>query len=68
MVRACDAKMEELSLAEAVGPQYVLLKFETPVTCPPGSLLIGSRFDTDIHSNTCRLAFHGRLGQSVDPR
>ena len=61
-------QIEELSLAEAVGPQFVLLKFDTPVTCPPGSLLIGSRFDADIHSNTCRLAFHGRLGQSVDPR
>jgi len=38
------------------------------VTCPLDSLLIGSRFDTDIHTNTCRLAFHGRLVQPIDPK
>lgn len=41
--------------------QWALLEFERPVTCPPRCLVIGSRLDTDIHANTCRLAFHGRL-------
>jgi selenocysteine-specific elongation factor len=29
------------------------------VLCSPKSLLIGSKLDTDIHLNTCRIAFHG---------
>ncbi|MBN3326451.1 SELB factor, partial [Atractosteus spatula] len=41
--------------------QWALLEFEKPVTCPPLCLVIGSKLDTDIHANTCRLAFHGRL-------
>nr|XP_015203752.1 PREDICTED: selenocysteine-specific elongation factor isoform X2 [Lepisosteus oculatus] len=47
---------------EAPDPeQWALLEFEKPVTCPPLCLVIGSKLDTDIHANTCRLAFHGRL-------
>ncbi|XP_077132681.1 selenocysteine-specific elongation factor [Ranitomeya variabilis] len=41
--------------------QWALLEFEKPVTCPRLCLVIGSKLDTDIHSNTCRLAFHGVL-------
>ena len=41
--------------------QYAVLELEKPVTCPKESLVIGSRLDTDIHLNSCRLAFHGKL-------
>ncbi|XP_038054019.1 selenocysteine-specific elongation factor-like [Patiria miniata] len=41
--------------------QWALIEFEKPVTCPARCLVIGSKLDTDIHSNTCRLAFHGQL-------
>ena len=41
--------------------QFILVELEHPVTCAKHSLMIGSRLDTDIHSNTCRLAFHGRI-------
>ncbi|XP_019623782.1 PREDICTED: selenocysteine-specific elongation factor-like [Branchiostoma belcheri] len=41
--------------------QWALLEFEKPVICPQRCLVIGSRLDTDIHANTCRLAFHGQL-------
>ncbi|XP_057701037.1 selenocysteine-specific elongation factor isoform X2 [Corythoichthys intestinalis] len=41
--------------------QWALLEFERPVTCPLLCLVIGSKLDTDIHANACRLAFHGRL-------
>ncbi|XP_062504162.1 selenocysteine-specific elongation factor-like isoform X2 [Corticium candelabrum] len=44
-----------------VGRQFGLLEFERPVTCPSNSLIIGSRLDTDIHSNMCRIAFHGHI-------
>ena len=41
--------------------QFALLELEKPVTCAEKSLVIGSKLDTDIHSNVCRLAFHGQL-------
>lgn len=47
---------------------YVLLLFEKPVTCPTGSLLIGSKLDFDIHSPNCRMAFFGRILCSMDPK
>ena len=45
---------------------WALLTFDQPITCPVDSLYIASRFDTDIHQNTCRLAFHGRLVHPID--
>ena len=41
--------------------QFVLVELERPVTCAIDSLVIGSRLDTDINLNTCRLSFHGKL-------
>nr|XP_061796623.1 selenocysteine-specific elongation factor-like isoform X2 [Nerophis lumbriciformis] len=41
--------------------QWALLEFERPVTCPLLCLVIGSKLDSDIHANACRLAFQGRL-------
>lgn len=41
--------------------QWALLEFERPVTCPAVCLVIGSKLDSDIHANACRLAFQGRL-------
>ncbi|KAG9277142.1 selenocysteine-specific elongation factor [Astyanax mexicanus] len=48
--------------------QWALLEFEQPVTCPPLSLVIGSRLDSDIHANTCRLAFHGKLLEGFEDK
>lgn len=48
--------------------QWALLEFEKPVTCPKLCLVIGSKLDTDIHSNTCRLAFHGVLLEGVEDK
>ncbi|XP_072044479.1 selenocysteine-specific elongation factor-like [Amphiura filiformis] len=45
--------------------QWALIEFEKPVTCQRNCLVIGSKLDTDIHSNTCRLAFHGELLYAV---
>ncbi|XP_062586633.1 selenocysteine-specific elongation factor-like [Saccostrea cucullata] len=41
--------------------QYAVIEYERPITCPEHCLVIGSKLDTDIHANMCRLAFHGRL-------
>lgn len=48
------------------GSQYALLVFDSPVTCPLNCIVIGSRLDQDIHLNSCRLAFSGRLLQGLD--
>lgn len=48
--------------------QWALLEFEKPVTCPNKCLVIGSKLDTDIHSNTCRLAFHGVLLEGAEDK
>ncbi|XP_045931454.1 selenocysteine-specific elongation factor isoform X1 [Micropterus dolomieu] len=46
--------------------QWALLEFERPVTCPLLCLVIGSKLDTDIHANACRLAFQGCLLQGFE--
>ncbi|KAM9592215.1 selenocysteine-specific elongation factor isoform 2-T2 [Trichechus inunguis] len=48
--------------------QWALVEFEKLVTCPRLCLMIGSRLDTDIHSNTCRLAFHGTLLHGLEDK
>lgn len=48
------------------GTQFVLLSFDKPIKCSADSMLIGSRLDTDINLNSCRLAFIGRMLQTFD--
>lgn len=48
--------------------QWALLEFERLVTCPSLCLVIGSKLDTDIHANTCRLAFQGRLLEGFEEK
>ena len=47
------------------GGQWALIEFDGPVMCPVGSLLIGSRLDTDVNAATFRIAFYGRLIQPL---
>ena len=54
--------------APAAECQYALLEFEKPVTCLPDAIAIGSRLDTDVHSNVCRIAFHGSLVHAIVER
>jgi len=68
-----DRGVECLSLDDldadeaATGPLWALATFETPVTCPHGSVYIASRLDADAHGSACRVAFHGRLGEAMNP-
>ena len=49
--------------------QFAILELEKPITCSASSLVIGSKLDTDIHSNICRIAFHGMLLEAItDPK
>ena len=45
--------------------QYAVLELEKPVTCSTSALVIGSKLDTDIHSNICRIAFHGVILEAI---
>ncbi|XP_034022541.1 selenocysteine-specific elongation factor [Thalassophryne amazonica] len=59
----------EASLGPHPDPQqWALLEFERPVTCPSLCLVIGSKLDTDIHANACRLAFQGHLLQGFEDK
>ena len=51
---------------------WALIDFQTPVYCPAHSLVIGSRLDAAVDSDSgsassCRLAFSGRLIERVEP-
>ncbi|EGD77670.1 hypothetical protein PTSG_08762 [Salpingoeca rosetta] len=45
-----------------------VLELQSEICARPNSLFIGSRLDTDIHANTCRLAFSGRVRRSCTER
>ncbi|KAG2429383.1 hypothetical protein HXX76_011148 [Chlamydomonas incerta] len=64
---AAAAAEGEEGLDRHFGPQWVLLKFDQPITAPKDALVIGAKFDADIHGEACRLAFYGRLVRLVDP-
>ena len=38
---------------------------ERALVAPSGALLIGSRVDSHLHANACRLAFYGRLLEPI---
>lgn len=40
---------------------YALLEFVKPILSMPNCLVIASKLDMDIHTNSCRLAFSGNL-------
>ncbi len=40
---------------------WAIIEFEKPLIATKGSLMIGSKFDTDITANQCRLAFYGNI-------
>lgn len=48
---------------DAVKPchQFAVLQLERSVPVLPGSFIIGSKLDMDVHTNMCRLAFKGTI-------
>ncbi|XP_078517867.1 selenocysteine-specific elongation factor isoform X1 [Lissotriton helveticus] len=68
--KSSDTNEESSQVGEGRLPkqQWALLEFEKPVTCPKLCLVIGSKLDTDIHANTCRLAFHGVLLEGLEDK
>ncbi|XP_050637651.1 selenocysteine-specific elongation factor isoform X3 [Macaca thibetana thibetana] len=63
-----DKKASQATEGHCPRQQWALVEFEKPVTCPRLCLVIGSRLDADIHTNTCRLAFHGILLHGLEDR
>lgn len=61
--------LDELHCVDKEHPknsQFAILEFPKSVTCPVHSILIGSKLDTDIHTTSCRLAFHGVLLDKIN--
>ncbi|XP_054289460.1 selenocysteine-specific elongation factor-like [Macrosteles quadrilineatus] len=46
---------------EVVGTQFALIEFEKPILVVPNSLYISSKLDMDVHTNSCRIAFYGKI-------
>lgn len=40
---------------------FAIVEFDRPVPVVPKCKVLGSRLDTDTHTTSCRLAFHGQL-------
>ncbi|XP_075244119.1 selenocysteine-specific elongation factor-like isoform X2 [Convolutriloba macropyga] len=55
-----DKKSAESSETNQRATIFMLLQFEKPILAAPNSILIGSKLDSDILSNTCRIAFYGK--------
>lgn len=64
---SCDTE-EEDSKKGADKAAYGLLEFERPVVIVPGCKVLGSKLDSDIHKNICRLAFDGTLIHSFQDK
>ncbi|XP_077977999.1 selenocysteine-specific elongation factor-like [Glandiceps talaboti] len=62
------SQSDEATKSPLPNQQYALIEFEKPITCADSSLLIGSKLDTDIHANMCRLAFYGQLVYSISDK
>jgi len=41
--------------------RFALVEFDHPICILANSLVIGSKLDADIHQNSCRIAFSGRV-------
>ncbi|XP_033606355.1 selenocysteine-specific elongation factor isoform X2 [Cryptotermes secundus] len=65
-----DSQKDDTSITAKEMPvkQFALLEFEKPVLAFPNCLIIGSKLDTDIHTNTCRLAFWGHLLEGIEDK
>src|SRR5688572_29002566 len=46
---------------ELRAPVFILIELETPLLVHEGQTMIGSKLDTDIESNLCRIAFFGKM-------
>lgn len=60
-----DQEADSSGIHSTPTAQFALIEFEKPVTCGRNFLVIGSKLDTDIHANVCRIAFSGRLIEPI---
>lgn len=40
---------------------FALLEFDQPMICGVQNLVLASKLDTDVHTKSCRLAYHGKV-------
>lgn len=53
--------VEELETQDSCTVIWALLEFEKAILTASDSILIASKLDLDIHTNSCRLAFWGKI-------
>lgn len=58
--------LEEINEDNKNECNFAVLELEHPVPVNCNGLAIGSKFDTDIHSNTCRIGFKGNILRVYD--
>nr|CAD7438167.1 unnamed protein product [Timema bartmani] len=68
LISEVQADRSDETDVEAPQQQFALLEFDKPVLAVPKCLVIGSKLDKDIYTNTCRLAFHGTLLTGFDDK
>ena len=74
----CEEETQEKTASPKILNYYALIDFAyddtvkdhatSGVLCTFNSLLIGSKLDTDIHLNQCRIAFYGHVLHSFTNR
>eukprot|EP01061_Rhynchopus_euleeides_P044393 TRINITY_DN7787_c0_g1_i1.p1 TRINITY_DN7787_c0_g1~~TRINITY_DN7787_c0_g1_i1.p1 ORF type:complete len:579 (+),score=219.12 TRINITY_DN7787_c0_g1_i1:54-1790(+) len=65
--QSANASIPPLRMLTGPRVLYALIQFEQPLTTPIGATLIASKLDTDIHSASCRLCFHGHMETALKP-
>ena len=40
---------------------FILIELETPLLIHEGQTIVGSKLDTDVEANVCRIAFYGKI-------
>ena len=74
---ANSAESQDSSATHSISKHFALIDFTfesasdhatSGVLCTMNSLLIGSKLDTDIHLNQCRIAFYGHVLHSFTNR
>lgn len=66
-----EMKKDELEAWEKSNEEkvyFAVLELDTPLLCNLGAFIMGSKFDTAITSNTCRIAFHGHVIDLFDEK
>eukprot|EP00892_Ulva_mutabilis_P008861 jgi/Ulvmu1/6347/UM029_0055.1 len=63
-----EASAQKAEPAIHYGMEWAVLVFDRPLLCLPGSVIISTKFDLDLHhaGTACRIAFYGNVAQILE--